>query len=179
MIKYIISDMLSMLSYLPDGILLGLPLSLIIMTAMRKSYRSKGRRLPWICGSLLGIYITILVIITLFSREAGSREGIDLQLLSTWGINARNNAYVVENVLLFIPFGILVCLVFRDMRNPVLGMCLGFVCSLSIECIQLVSKRGYFQIDDIVTNVLGMMIGYFVFWIFRKIVGAVRHAFFG
>lgn len=167
MIKYIISDMLSMLSYLPDGILLGLPVSLLVMMSVKKSSRRKEKKLPWISGSLFGVYLAILIVITLFSREAGSREGIDLRFLSTWGINARNNAYVVENVLLFIPYGFLTCLVFRDLRNPVLGMCLGFVSSLSIECIQLISKRGYFQIDDIVTNVLGMMIGYVLFWIFK------------
>ena len=30
---------------------------------------------------------------------------MDLELFSTWGINDRNNAFVVENVLLFIPYG--------------------------------------------------------------------------
>ena len=56
--------------------------------------------------SCLVMYVAVLLAITYFSRESGSRSGMmDLELFSTWGINNRNNAYVVENVLLFIPYG--------------------------------------------------------------------------
>ena len=48
---------------------------------------------------------------------------------------------------------------------------LGTVTSLLIETLQLVTGRGFFQIDDILTNALGTVIGYLVFRIislFRK-----------
>ena len=50
-------------------------------------------------------YMVLILVITLLSREDGSHLGLDLTIGSTWGINARNNAYVLENVLLFVPFG--------------------------------------------------------------------------
>jgi glycopeptide antibiotics resistance protein len=36
----------------------------------------------------------------------------------------------------------------------------GFLFSMAIEVSQLLTKRGYFQTDDILTNVLGSIIGY-------------------
>ena len=55
---------------------------------------------------MIWLAVAILLVITYFSRESGSRTGMmDLELFSTWGINDRNNAFVVENVLLFIPYG--------------------------------------------------------------------------
>ena len=37
---------------------------------------------------------------------------------------------------------------------------IGFCSSLLIEATQYVTRRGYFQIDDIFNNVLGMIVGY-------------------
>ena len=39
----------------------------------------------------------------------------------------------------------------------------GAVTSFGIEFLQLVTRRGFFQIDDILTNVLGTVIGWLVF----------------
>ena len=88
---------------------------------------------------------------------------MDLKLFSTWGINTRNNAYVVENVLLFIPYGFFGSMAFEKLRRFFPSMALGTVTSLGIECMQLITKRGYFQTDDIWTNILGTMIGFCVF----------------
>ena len=52
-----------------------------------------------------------------FSREPGSRKQIDLDLFGTWGQTAMAHAYFVENIIMFIPFGILAPMVFKRMRN--------------------------------------------------------------
>ena len=91
---------------------------------------------------------------------------MDLELFSTWGINARNNAYVVENVLLFIPYGLLCSLAFEKFRNFFGCILFGALTSMAVESLQLVTSRGYFQIDDILTNILGTVVGYFLYYVF-------------
>ena len=76
------------------------------------------------------------------------------------------------NVLAFIPFGVMVPIVRRKNRKflRVLGMT--FLLSLFIECIQLIFRVGSFDVDDLILNTLGGVIGYIVFcvmnWIRRR-----------
>lgn len=111
------------------------------------------------------LYLMIILVITFFSREDGSRIGMDLELFSTWGTNARNHAYVVENVLLFIPYGFICPWAFLWLRGFFRNAFAAFVTSFGVETIQLITGRGYFQVDDILTNVLGAVIGYLLFQI--------------
>ena len=48
---------------------------------------------------------------------------------------------------------------FRPMRNLVLSLMAGAFCSLMIETTQLITQRGYFQVDDILMNSIGTVIG--------------------
>ncbi len=45
---------------------------------------------------------------------------------------------------------------------------ISFEFSLLIECIQLVSKVGSFDVDDMILNTLGGSLGYLCFWVARK-----------
>ncbi len=107
MIEYIYHDLLFATGYLPYGLVVGIPLAAVLMWAVnrRNGDRKPAALLP---VAVFGIYFAVMFVITFLSRESGSRKGVvDLELFSTWGINARNNAFVVENVLLFIPMDFL------------------------------------------------------------------------
>ncbi len=168
MIEYIYHDLLFATGYLPYGLVVGIPLAAVLMWAVnrRNGDRKPAALLP---GAVFGIYFAVMFVITFLSRESGSRKGVvDLELFSTWGINARNNAFVVENVLLFIPYGFFACLAFRWKKRLLCCGFLGACTGLGIECLQLITRRGYFQIDDILTNILGTLIGWglfrLIFW---------------
>lgn len=168
MVKYIYRDLVTALGYLPYGLALGVPLSaaLVLVVSLVRGKRERQAFVPLIA---FGLYLAILLVITFLSRESGSMPGaMDLKLFSTWGINNRNNAFVVENVLLFIPYGFLSCCAFVRLRNFFGCMLFGALTSVAVECLQLVTARGYFQIDDILTNILGTVVGYLLF---RLLVG--------
>lgn len=163
MVKYIYRDLVTALEYLPYGLALGIPLSaaLVLIAFFSRRKRERQAFIPLIA---FGLYLAILLVITFLSRESGSMPGaMDLKLFSTWGINARNNAYVVENVLLFIPYGFLCCCAFVRLRSFFRCTFFGALTSVAVECLQLVTARGYFQIDDILTNILGTAVGYLLF----------------
>ena len=172
--KYIIKDLTETFAYLPYGIMAGAVMGLILNGMNAKRERKGKEAFPMLGIMAFSLYLMVILVITFFSREAGSRIGMDLELFSTWGINARNNAFVVENVLLFIPYGFICPWAFPWLRGFFRNLFAAFVTSLGVETIQLITGRGYFQVDDILTNVMGAMIGYIIFRILYHIVRKLR-----
>lgn len=66
------------------------------------------------------------------------------------------------NILLFIPFGLLVPILWADLGHPLALVCSGFGFSLLIELSQLLNRRRT-DIDDLILNTLGALLGYAVF----------------
>lgn len=160
MLKYILRDLSEAFAYLPYGLMAGAVMGLILNGMNARRERRGKEAFPMAGLMAFSLYLMIILVITFFSRESGSRIGMDLELFSTWGINTRNNAFVVENVLLFIPYGFICPWAFPWLRGFFRNTFAAFVTSLGVETIQLITQRGYFQVDDILTNVLGAMIGY-------------------
>lgn len=73
------------------------------------------------------------------------------------------------NVVAFIPFGTFLPGIFVRCRRFFLTTLLSFEFSLCVEVIQLIWKVGSFDVDDILLNTLGGMIGYMIFLIYYKI----------
>ncbi len=173
MFKYLIQDLAGTLRYVPYGIVIGIGL-LLLVQGINNRRRTQGRT-P--CRLLAPVcfftYLALMVIITFLSREGGSSAGMDLQIGSGLNINARNDAYLVENVLLFMPYGF--CYAWYRNRRGILVSALftGFFTSFLIEIMQLVTGRGIFQMDDIITNTIGGVLGALMFqipaWVVRKI----------
>lgn len=138
---------------------------------------SKGKgRIRFSC-ILFIIYIEILMQTAFFSREPGSRQQIDLNLFGTWGQTAIAHAYFIENIIMFIPFGLLAPMVFKRMRKVRFCVFIGFLCSCGIELSQLITQRGYCQLDDVVTNTVGMLVGWGI-WKMLSSVGIAKNPLF-
>lgn len=163
MFHYICRDLASALKYLPFGIGAGV-LCFCVLTIWNGE-RKKGQKegISVVQRTVFFTYLAVVMAITFFSRESGSRQGLDLEFLSTWGINDRNNAYVIENILLFVPYGILCPIAFARTRKFWSCLLTGALTSFLVEALQLLTGRGYFQIDDILTNVLGTAAGYLLY----------------
>ncbi len=167
MFKYLLQDLRWALGYLPYGMLAaGI---LFLFFAGKNVYRmKKGKETRPIMASVcFCTYLLIIFCLTLLSREQGSTNKIDLEIGSTLRINIRNNAYIVENILLFIPYGFCLAWRFGGRKNRWFQVLGGLATTLAVEYTQLITGRGVFQIDDILTNVLGGMVGIFFFtWCF-------------
>lgn len=79
---------------------------------------------------------------------------------------------IIGNVLLFIPYGFFACY-YVDLKSFFKAFGLIFAASLSIEFTQLLIGR-VFDVDDILLNVIGGMIGYFIYNILRKLVNKFK-----
>ena len=67
------------------------------------------------------------------------------------------------NILLFVPFGYLLPLLWKRADRWWKVVLCGFVLSLLIELTQLVSHLGMFDLDDLMNNSLGAFLGWLCF----------------
>lgn len=72
------------------------------------------------------------------------------------------------NVLGFVPFGFFIPVVSRRGRSEKCGS-YGIGFSLCIELTQLIFKIGSFDVDDILLNTTGSILGYLAYWKVQKI----------
>jgi glycopeptide antibiotics resistance protein len=70
---------------------------------------------------------------------------------------------LLGNLLGFIPFGLLLPLVIPFFRNLFKTLLAGFLLSLGYETIQLVFDLGIFDVDDLILNTAGALIGFIIF----------------
>lgn len=163
MLKFIIQDIGEVFRFLPYGIVAGIIIAILLSAVNDRRLKRQKSPIPVMAVTCFFMYLVIIIFITLLSREGGSRQEANFKLFSTWGINARNNAFVIENVLLFIPYGFVCAWAIKAARRFWVCALLGLLTSAGIECMQLVTGLGLFEVDDILTNVLGMVIGYILF----------------
>ena len=207
MFDYIVKDVMEVAGYLSIGILCGILAVAIYLGCVWYSERKRHLQTHLPDGSrgiddndvpaavsagthiwnsmvwfLLGVYLAVMFVTVFLSREPGSRQGIDMTLFGTWGVTPQEHAFVIENILLFVPFGILYPLAVSgkgrktDLRRKIgwekFTVLWGFLISVGIETVQLITERGYCQLDDVVMNTLGALEGYVVFatlkFIFKK-----------
>ena len=76
---------------------------------------------------------------------------------------------LVGNVVVFIPFGFLIPYVLKRGRNFFVMLINAFLFVLGIEVFQLFSAFGAFDVDDILLNTLGGLLGFFCFVVVRFI----------
>ncbi len=73
---------------------------------------------------------------------------------------------IFGNMLLFLPYGIVIGK-YVKLDKPLIACLIAFITSLSIEVIQFLIGR-VFDVDDIILNVIGCLLGFMIYNIFKK-----------
>ena len=113
---------------------------------------------------ILFCYIVIVIGATIFTRS-GVYEHANFNLFSSY-IEAWNNyskSYwrnIILNILMFVPFGFLLPLFSDRFKKFYWTLGLSFLFTFGIESTQYITKRGIFEVDDIMNNWIGAIIGY-------------------
>lgn len=66
------------------------------------------------------------------------------------------------NVAAFMPLGFLLPLAFRNLGS-LKTFAVSFTLILAAEIMQLISRRGVFDVDDLILNMIGSMLGYMLY----------------
>lgn len=92
------------------------------------------------------------------------------------GISVKN---LVGNVVIFIPIGFFLPFLIERFRKKKVLLLASFVFSLSFETIQLLFPMlGSFDVDDLILNTLGALIGYIGFIILNQFTHRKMSMFF-
>jgi glycopeptide antibiotics resistance protein len=106
-----------------------------------------------------------------FDQEAGQPNFLPFRTISSYllGEPGRLIATInlVGNIALFVPIGCLAPFAFRGMTWR-RSLALGVTASIAIEAMEAVFHTGLFDIDDVILNAIGVMIGYWAFSISRR-----------
>lgn len=137
-----------------------------------------------IIGILLGLYYFVVMGITSLSRPANYTGSVNLNLLSGY-LDAWNTyslialQLIVFNIIMFIPLGVLLPLLSPKFRRFTWMALASFGATLIIETFQLVTGKGIFELDDLLHNTLGGIIGYHLFLLVEGIIrtrkGSIGH----
>lgn len=148
---------------------IGIGIYLICLLIYAKAFKKEVRMqsvFAWLC---MIIYVDIMLQLTLLGRDSGSRIGVQLSLhrrswsdMSDYAMMMRS--YSLLNVFLFIPYTFIFVIfpkidVLPGWLKIIACTLVAFATSLSIEVIQLVTQRGYFEVDDLLCNSIGGLIG--------------------
>ena len=151
------------------------------MDILRKITRKK---IGWLSFILLILYGCVVLYFVLFSDRLGRVEGYstyrynlipfqEIRRFIIYRDYVSTEAFLVNlvgNLLVFFPVGMLVPLWRNTKRTGCIRILIYiFLFTLSIETLQLVTRVGVFDVDDLLMNTLGGLAG----WICYRIALAV------
>lgn len=107
-------------------------------------------------------YICLLFCITIVFRNSSDRKPIELELFWSYNSILRGERYLlyenIMNVIMFIPIGLILgCLL--SLTRWWVALLIGIIISATIELLQLGFCRGLCELDDLIHNTAGCLIG--------------------
>lgn len=135
---------------------------------------AKRKKYSFYKGFALSVVIPYVVM--LYSSLVLSRDANEYYLYSfevLWSLKGLFSdkpeliKEIITNNLMLIPFGLLCPILFNNKKWRTI--CIGIFISVSIEFLQLITKTGMCEIDDVIYNTVGLLFGYGLYFLIAKI----------
>ncbi len=147
------------------------------------------RKIQWWTVVFLVIYLVVLAYVCFWSEAYGRtvlQKTYHYNLIPfreiirfyTYRELVGVKAFVLNlfgNVFAFLPFGFMVPIINWRYRRVEKVAGISLYLSLMVECIQLITRVGSFDVDDLILNTMGGIIGFCVFYLMNQI----RRLWFG
>lgn len=116
---------------------------------------------------IFGFYLTAVLALVGFPNIISLKVELTVNIIPfIYMINDFSNACL--NVLLFVPFGFFLPVLWKEFRNAKKVFIAGFAMTSFIEIAQIFTGRAT-DIDDIITNIAGTLVGYLIAYWFTGI----------
>lgn len=151
-------------------------LTCVVLITIRLTYLIKNKQ-KFLIGNEVMTLTFIVYILCLFqivtSQDVSGVHGVNVTLfkeLTRYQIGSRLfYRNIIGNILMFVPFGFFTSYYLKlDKKRIIFYITL--VISIIIELIQLKIGRA-FDVDDIILNLVGSLLGYFLYRLMDKIFG--------
>ena len=129
-------------------------------------------------------FVTAVVFLAIVSRQPGETARLNLEpffalkraiVINTGGsfpwITVKSRILLMDiilNVLLFVPFGFIIPCLSKKLAHWWAAIPLGLLFSLCIEFTQYSAKLGTADVDDLINNSIGTIIGWILYLIVLK-----------
>ena len=151
-------------------------LSCVVLISIRLTYLIKNKE-KFIISNEMMMLAFIVYILCMFqivtSGDVSSVHGVNVTLfkeLTRYQVGSRLfYRNIVGNILMFIPFGFFTSFYLKLEKKRVIFY-LTLVVAVVIELIQLKIGRA-FDVDDIILNMVGSLLGYFFYRLMAKLFG--------
>lgn len=149
-------------------------ISIVVLVSLRVAYLIKSKKHLVLYKELLMlsfiIYILCLFQIVTFQDDVSwsSNNFIPFKEIFRYSFGSRlffKN--VLGNMLLFLPFGFFTTYYLKA-EKPYLILLLTAIASFSVEYVQMSIGR-VFDVDDIILNICGGVLGYYIYSFIRKV----------
>lgn len=119
-------------------------------------------------------YVLMVIGVTFMNRGSNFQGEMVLSLFSSYreawySFSTRQWQFVLLNIFMFVPFGFLFPLLNARFQKALWTVGMAVLFTLSIECIQLLTGYGIFELDDLFNNLVGAIIGYGIIMAFISI----------
>lgn len=157
---------------------------------VRRTRRRRERKIRLVGRVLFVCYLCFLIYFLFFADWYNHRPGIMAEIsvnLKPFREIMRFLRYreqlgfkavflnLAGNILGFIPFGFFLPVISRRFQNGLVVVLLGALNSSLVEAVQLITRTGTCDVDDVILNTLGALAGYIIFVICNRI----RRHFYG
>ena len=173
----IINRCILQFKFLPRAVVLSLIVALaylFIIDNNRKEIRDKLVSIlkkPWLVLYLL--FLSFILVCTLFSRQSIVPYKSVFKSLRLYD-NGIWNMECIENILLFMPYTFFYLQALAPEKPLKSAFLMAFLTSLFIEFSQLIFWLGAFQLSDLIYNVIGGVIGWLLWFIWKAVIKKTR-----
>lgn len=136
--------------------------------------KDKGKPVILHIGAVMALYLEILAIFCLTGIPSlySLHPDVTVNWIPLTDLLDSPLMYI-QNILLFVPLGFLLPMLWKPFEAKRLTFAWGFLLSLFIELMQLFNFR-FTDIDDLLANTLGTILGYFLYMWLKEAVPALK-----
>ena len=129
------------------------------------------------CGAaiLLSLYIVVLLYFTVTGRYSHEEYEYKINFFTSYRWFFEHNGeqvlrQLLINLVMLMPVGFILPVVINAKHKYLITMALSLLLTVFIETMQLITKCGSFEIDDIINNFVGAVIGMLIYMMLNKII---------
>ena len=129
------------------------------------------------CGAaiLLSLYIVVLLYFTVVGRYSHEEYEYQINFFTSYRWFFEHNGeqvlrQLLINFVMLVPVGFLLPIIIQAKHKYLITLALSLLLTVFIETMQLITKCGSFEIDDIINNFVGAVIGMLLYALCSKLI---------
>ena len=137
--------------------------------------KHKFNKVQCVAAILLSLYIVVLLYFTVVGRYSHEEYEYKINFFTSYRWFFEHNGeqvlrQLLINLVMLMPVGFILPVVINAKHKYLITMALSLLLTVFIETMQLITKCGSFEIDDIINNFVGAVIGMLIYMMLNKII---------